>query len=240
MLVQFDKDLGIRLLQEKGTTPLYLLRDGLNSTVAATNATGAVVERYAYDAYGQVQVLSPTRQPLTTTPQTPWLFTGRYYHPESKLYDFRNRMYSPRIGRFMQVDPIRWKGLDSNLYRYVLNNPIALRDPDGRNPWVWGAGILALGYSTWSATKAILDAGQKIEQANESLEDLQSYNGEDFEEWVRRRQKFEHARAAAIGCAAEAGSHAPGTFIGGDIPTGPWDLVVKGVLDFIGGLAGSN
>ena len=29
------------LLQEKGTAPLYLLRDGLISTVAATNATVA-------------------------------------------------------------------------------------------------------------------------------------------------------------------------------------------------------
>jgi len=226
------------LLQEQGTTALYLLRDGLNSTIAATNAAGVVVERYAYDAYGQVQVQNAARQPIATAPQTPWLFTGRYYHAESKLYDFRNRAYHPAIGRFMQMDPIRWKGLDLNLYRYVLNNPIVLRDPDGKNPWVWGAGIIALGYTIWSATKMIFTARDRVEQGYESLRDLQSYNGDDFEEYVRLRQKFEQDRATAFSCAVEAGSHVPGTFIGGEIPSSPWDLVVKGVLDLIGDLSG--
>jgi RHS repeat-associated protein len=56
-------------------------------------------------AYGQVQAQNAARQNVTTAPRTPWLFTGRYYHPEVKLYDFRNRAYHPRIGRFMQVGP---------------------------------------------------------------------------------------------------------------------------------------
>ena len=116
------------LLQEQGTTALYLLRDGLNSTIAATNATGAVVERYAYDAYGQVQVQNAARQPIATAPQTPWLFTGRYYPPESKLYDFRNRAYHPAVGRFMQVDPVGFAAKDVNLYRYVGNNPVSYSD----------------------------------------------------------------------------------------------------------------
>ena len=126
------------LLQEQGTTALYLLRDGLNSTIVATNATGAVIERYAYDAYGKVQVQNAARQPIVTAPQTPWLFTGRYYHPESKLYDFRNRAYHPAIGRFMQVDPIGFAGEDYNLYRYVWNAPTILNDPLGTT------GVLAL------------------------------------------------------------------------------------------------
>jgi len=125
------------LLQEQGTTALYLLRDGLNSTIAATNATGAVVERYAYDAYGQVQVQNAARQPVATAPQTPWLFTGRYYHAESKFYDFRNRVYQPAIGRFMQVDPIGfWGGV--NLYGYVANRPLRSRDPHGFDFWIEG------------------------------------------------------------------------------------------------------
>ncbi len=132
------------LAQEQGTTTLYLLRDGLNSTVAATSTTGAVVERYAYDAYGQVQVLNAARQPVTTAPQTPWLFTGRYYHADAKLYDFRNRAYNQRIGRFMQADPIGFAGGDVNLYRYSDNNPVNRFDPDGTTttgpvgPWPGG------------------------------------------------------------------------------------------------------
>ena len=40
------------------------------------------------------------------------------------------RYYQPGIGRYLRPDPI---GLESqiNIYVYVLNNPITLRDPEG-------------------------------------------------------------------------------------------------------------
>jgi uncharacterized protein RhaS with RHS repeats len=50
---------------------------------------------------------------------------------EANLYDYRNRVYSAELGRFLQSDPIRFDAGDGNLYRYVGNNPINLIDPDG-------------------------------------------------------------------------------------------------------------
>jgi RHS repeat-associated protein len=47
------------------------------------------------------------------------------------LYDYRNRTYSPTLGRFLQTDPIRFDARDANLYRYVSNNPVNWVDPDG-------------------------------------------------------------------------------------------------------------
>ena len=37
-----------------------------------------------------------------------FLFTGREYLPELGLYDYRHRIYSPDLGRFLQTDPIRF------------------------------------------------------------------------------------------------------------------------------------
>jgi RHS repeat-associated protein len=44
--------------------------------------------------------------------------------PELGLYDLRNRFYSPDIGRFLQPDPIGFRGDRTNLYRYCRNNPV--------------------------------------------------------------------------------------------------------------------
>jgi RHS repeat-associated protein len=64
------------------------------------------------------------------------LFTGREWLSQVGLYDYRNRVYSASIGRFLQTDPIRFSAGDVNLYRYVGNNPVNLADPLG----LWGIG----------------------------------------------------------------------------------------------------
>jgi RHS repeat-associated protein len=50
---------------------------------------------------------------------------------ELGLYDYRNRIYSSELGRFLQTDPIRFDAGDVNLYRYVANDTINDNDPDG-------------------------------------------------------------------------------------------------------------
>jgi hypothetical protein len=47
------------------------------------------------------------------------------------FYNFRNREYSPELGRWLQRDPLDFEGADSNLYRYVGNNPCNRTDPSG-------------------------------------------------------------------------------------------------------------
>jgi len=46
-------------------------------------------------------------------------------------YDYRNRVYSTTLGRFLQTDPIRFEAGDGNLYRYVGNGPSNEVDPEG-------------------------------------------------------------------------------------------------------------
>jgi hypothetical protein len=40
-------------------------------------------------------------------------------------------MYDPRIGRWLEEDPIEFEGHDTNLYRYVGNEPTCFTDPSG-------------------------------------------------------------------------------------------------------------
>lgn len=41
-------------------------------------------------------------------------------------------MYDPRIGRFLEQDPIGFEAGDPNVYRYVQNNPTNASDPSGQ------------------------------------------------------------------------------------------------------------
>jgi hypothetical protein len=46
------------------------------------------------------------------------------------MYHYKARIYSPTLGRFLQVDPTGYDD-DINLYAYVRNDPTNGRDPDG-------------------------------------------------------------------------------------------------------------
>src|SRR5207253_5993198 len=65
------------------------------------------------------------------TPVAKDLFAGQRWLVEIGLYDDRNRFMSPDLGRFLQPDPIGFKGDASNLYRYCGNDWANRSDPMG-------------------------------------------------------------------------------------------------------------
>jgi len=58
-------------------------------------------------------------------------FPGQYYDAESGLHQNWHRDYDPKLGRYLEADPIGFDGGDANLYAYVRNSPLALADPMG-------------------------------------------------------------------------------------------------------------
>jgi RHS repeat-associated protein len=57
------------------------------------------------------------------------LFQRRDYLKEGAIYDYRNRFYHPGLARFLQPDPIDFKGDAANLYRFCNNDAVNRTDP---------------------------------------------------------------------------------------------------------------
>ena len=58
------------------------------------------------------------------------------------MYYYKNRIYSPTLGRFLQTDPIGTAG-GINLYAYVGNDPVNATDPLGL-----ACGLIQIGTQT--------------------------------------------------------------------------------------------
>jgi RHS repeat-associated protein len=104
-------------------TSYYFTRDHLYSVREVTNSSGTIVWQQSFDPYGNPTTI------VSTTPAD-FGYAGYYLHSHSGLNLTASRAYSAVLGRFISRDPIEEDG-GVNLYGYVENNPIDLRDPSG-------------------------------------------------------------------------------------------------------------
>ena len=126
--------------------------DALGSVLALTDQAGAVQTSYRYDPFGNTTI--------TGTSTNPFQYTGRE-NDGTGLYYYRARYYSPTMQRFISEDPLNFTSLQllnqqvqeripevaqlllylqshpdlSNLYLYVVNNPLMFNDPHGLIGW---------------------------------------------------------------------------------------------------------
>jgi len=123
---RYDHGFGLISRIDDAGTAAYYSFDAIGSTSEMTDAAGHIVNSYGYDPFGNVQIIS---EPVNN----PFRYIGEYgvMSNENKLYFMRARFYSPSIGRFISIDPIRLYDEQTNLYVYVRNNPLTFIDPSG-------------------------------------------------------------------------------------------------------------
>ena len=146
---------------------VYYHVDGLGSTRALTDAAGAVLNRYQYDAFGRS--LSQTGG----TPN-PYLFAGEQRDAALGLDYLRARYYDPSTGRFVSRDSFPASAqfpLSLNKYLYALANPVNYRDPSG-NITLAELDIVELIQSLLKKVETAVKTHERFQTVNRALQKI--------------------------------------------------------------------
>ena len=136
LTAEYAHGIGLVSRTDSSNTAAYYDFNATGSVVGLTGSAGEVLNRYGYLPYGESLFESESID-------NSFEFVGKWgIMEEANGLDFmRARYYSSSEGRFLNTDPIGLAGGDTNIYRYVNNNPINLIDPLG----LWGIGLQANG-----------------------------------------------------------------------------------------------
>lgn len=110
---------------EQGDQWYYVATDQQGTPRVISDASGDVIKIMNYDSFGKL--ISDSNPAF----KLPIGFAGGITDPDTQLVHFGLRDYDPAAGRWTARDPILFNGQQGNLYVYVGNNPVNLRDPSG-------------------------------------------------------------------------------------------------------------
>jgi RHS repeat-associated protein len=130
---------------DKDNNIFYLSYNHLGSLKAITNQNNQIIKTIDDDSFGNI--INDTNPNLNI----PIGFAGGLYDKDTKLTKFGYREYDSYTGRWTSKDPIDFEGGDSNLYGYVMGDPVNGVDPTGEkglNPTHPGWCVLITTYSS--------------------------------------------------------------------------------------------
>jgi len=138
----------------------YLHYDQVGTLKAVSNDSLEIIKEILYDSYGNI--LSETNPSFSV----PFGFAGGLYDADTKLIRFGYRDYDAYSGKWTAKDPIGFGGGDSNLYGYVLQDPVNFVDPDGLKS---NEGLLESFFGWLEKLEAI--SGDTCEEQRENIHD---------------------------------------------------------------------
>jgi RHS repeat-associated protein len=120
----------------------YFTFDGHGSSKVLTDLAGAIVELYAFDAYGNAIGFDPS------TALTEFLYSGEQFDSKIGQQYLRQRYYDPVTGRFNRLDPFFGNLNDPqslHKYLYCHADPITMIDLNGEFGMATVSMALAIG-----------------------------------------------------------------------------------------------
>jgi len=233
----------------------YYHQDALGNVIALTDTQNEVIEYVQYDPYGNPRFFNQNGELIPNSSiGNPKLFTGKTLDPETGLYHFEARTYSPRIGRFLQRDPYTWapddprvltnssfrfqkrliENIGGNLpalqlpYLYTLNNPTNLTDPSGKNVVVNVVVAIGAALLTYKFVSSFKKLYKKASISGENIQGrdraLQCGDIDAAEEY---QSKFQQSYTETARATFDFGVSAPGTSLSGPPPTSSIDLLAE-------------
>ena len=174
LLMRFEyADARMPFAMTRAGVTYYLAYDPIGSLTVVADTAGNVVKIIEYDAFGNILADSDEAFAM------PFGFAGGLQDQDTGLVRFGFRDYDPEVGRWTAKDPILFAGGNTDLYGYVLNDPINLIDPFGLEladiiPGIRKAlveGTKGGSYAVGEAAKATGGGPQKLDNvlSSESL-----------------------------------------------------------------------
>jgi RHS repeat-associated protein len=112
-------------------TRLYIAQDANWNVTSLMDASGNVVERIEYTAYGTATILTASGTVTTDTYGMVYRFQGGRIDPATGLIHFDTRDLNANSGRWEQQDHGGGYVNGLNLYQFVESNPLVHIDPRG-------------------------------------------------------------------------------------------------------------
>jgi RHS repeat-associated protein len=148
---------GLVFALERGGARFYVATDNVGTPRLVTDSTGQALKVLEFGSFGDPKSDSNPSFDL------PIGFGGGLADALTGLVRFGLRDYDPVAGRWTARDPVRFAGGQGNLFGYVSNDPVNLRDPLGL--WcIGGSAYLGVGGGakvccTWSGCSACIEVG---------------------------------------------------------------------------------
>ena len=132
------------------TRQLYVpFYDAYGNVMGYWDAQGNVVAQYTYDAFGKLISSSGPKADVFS-----FRYSTKYYDPETGLYYYGYRFYSPELMRWISRDPIGEEG-GVNLYAACCNDLLSSFDFNGLVPYRIGTEpppkSVTLNTTTWKS-----------------------------------------------------------------------------------------
>jgi RHS repeat-associated protein len=106
----------------------WYFHDQVGSVIAIASTAAGVQDEIIYDPFGNIVAQTDSAE------ADRFMFAGMEYDATTGYYYDDARYYDAAIGRFVSQDPKSFAAGDTNLYRYVRNEPTAIADYSGEQP----------------------------------------------------------------------------------------------------------